>query len=186
MTIVMNSQYVLCAEFFKFTLVGLSDRAREDQRLLKLINGFFASGATYGSPWIHRDLRQAGAICSVQRVAKIMRRNNLKAQIGSKRRYMKGEKIWGIAENILDSDFNPDKSDTRWVSDITYLRTYEGFLYVATVFDLFSRKIVGLSMDKNIERHLVINALLMPVWAKQPTQKVLVHSDQSSQYGSAD
>ena len=74
----------------------------------------------------------------------------------------------------------------RWVSDITYVRTYEGFLYVATVLDLFSRWIVGWSMDKNIDRHLVINVLLMAVWARQPTKTVLVHSDQGSQYGSVD
>ena len=165
----------------------MSDRALKDQRLLKLIKGFFvASGATYGSPWIHRDLREIGEICSVHRVAKIMRQNKLKAQIGFKRRYIKGAKTGSIAENILDRDFNPDKPNTRWVSDITYVRTYEGFLYVATVLDLFSRKIVGWSMDKNIDRHLVINALLMAVWARQRTQKVLVHSDQGSQYGSTD
>ena len=76
--------------------------------------------------------------------------------------------------------------DQAWVSDITYVRTYEGFLYVATVLDLFSRRIVGWSMDKNIDRHLVIRALMMAVWKRQPKATVLVHSDQGSQYSSAD
>jgi putative transposase len=173
--------------FYAWLEKPLSDRALEDQRLLKLIKVFYiASGATYGSPWIHRDLREMGESCSVHRVAKIMRNNKLKAQIGYKRRYMKGGKIANVAENILDRNFNPAEPNRRWVSDITYIRTYEGFLYVATVLDLFSRRIVGWSMDKHIDRHLVINALLMAVWSRQPTQRVLVHSDQGSQYGSAD
>lgn len=94
----------------------MSDRAIEDQRLLKLIQGFYiASGATFGSPWIHR-------------VAKIMRNNKLKAQIGYKRRYMKGGKTATVADNILERNFNPAKLNKRWVSDITYVRAYEGFL----------------------------------------------------------
>ncbi len=173
--------------FYAWLEKPFSDREREDQRLLKLIKTFYiASGATYGSPWIHRDLRESGETCSVHRVAKIMRLNKLKAQIGYKRRYMKGGTTSNVADNILDRDFNPAQPNKRWVSDITYIRTYEGFLYVATVLDLFSRKIVGWSMDKNIDRHLVIKALLMAVWTRQPTQRVLVHSDQGSQYGSAD
>jgi len=72
------------------------------------------------------------------------------------------------------------------VSDITYIRTHEGFLYVATVMDLFSRRIVGWSMDKVIDKHLVIKALLMAVYQRQPKSEVMVHSDQGSQYGSAD
>ncbi len=174
--------------FYAWLEKPLSKRAIEDQRLLKLIKGFYiASGATYGSPWIHRDLRESGETCSVHRVAKmIMRNNKLKAQIGYKRRYIKDGKTATVAENILERNFNPTKPNERWVSDITYVRTYEGFLYVAMVLDLFSRRIVGWSMDKNIDRHLVINALLMAVCSRRPKEKVLVHSDQGSQYGSAD
>lgn len=173
--------------FYAWLEKPVSDRALEDQRLLTLIKKFYvASGATYGSPWIHRDLRESGETCSVHRVAKIMRNHKLKAQIGYKRRYMKDGKTANVADNILDRDFNPAQPNKSWVSDITYVRTYEGFLYVATVLDLFSRRVVGWSMDKNIDRHLVINALLMAVWARQPTQPVLVHSDQGSQYGSSD
>ncbi len=173
--------------FYAWLEKPVSDRALEDQRLLTLIKIFYvASGATYGSPWIHRDLRESGETCSVHRVAKIMRNHKLKAQIGYKRRYMKGGKTANVADNVLDRDFSPAQPNKSWVSDITYVRTYEGFLYVATVLDLFSRRVVGWSMDKNIDRHLVIHALLMAVWARQPTQPVLVHSDQGSQYGSAD
>ena len=173
--------------FYAWLEKPLSARAIEDQRLLKLIKEFYiASGATYGSPWIHRDLRDAGEKCSVHRVAKIMRDNKIKAQIGYKRKYMKGGKTANVAANILNRKFDPAAPNQYWVSDITYVRTYEGFLYVATVLDLFSRKIVGWSMDKNIDRHLVIKALLMAVMTRQPNDSVLVHSDQGSQYGSAD
>ena len=165
----------------------LSNHAIEDQRLLRRIKEFYvASGGTYGSPWIHRDLRDAGEVCSVHRVARIMRENKLKAQIGYKRRYIKGGKLGSIADNVLDRNFNPGLPNQAWVSDITYVRTHEGFLYVATVLDLFSRRIVGWSMDKNIDRHLVIRALMMAVWQRQPKGEVLVHSEQGSQYGSSD
>ena len=173
--------------FYAWLGKPLSTRAIEDQRLLKLIKQFYvASGATYGSPWIHRDMREAGETCSVHRVARIMRENKLKAQIGYKRRYIKGGKLASVAENHLDRNFSPDAPNRAWVSDITYVRTYEGFLYLATVLDLFSRRIVGWSMDKTIDRHLVLHALLMAVWKRQPKEPVLVHSDQGSQYGSAD
>lgn len=173
--------------FYAWMEKPLSNRAIEDQRLLKRIKTFYiASGATYGSPWIHRDLRDEGESCSVHRVAKIMRENRLKAQIGYKRRYIKGGKVGRVAENILDRNFAPNAPNESWVSDITYVRTHEGFLYVATVLDLFSRRIVGWSMDKNIDRHLVIRAMMMAVIKRKPKSSVLVHSDQGSQYGSAD
>jgi len=173
--------------FYAWQHKPVSNRELEDQRLLKRIKEFYiASGCTYGSPWIHRDLREAGETCSVHRVAKIMRKNKLKAQIGYKRRYFKGGKTSNVAENILNREFNPDKPNQSWVSDITYVQTYEGFLYVATVLDLFSRRIVGWSMDKNMDRHLVMDAILMAKLRRQPKEKVLLHSDQGSQYGSHD
>ena len=173
--------------FYAWLKSPLSNRVIEDNRLLKRIKEFYiASGGTYGSPWIHRDLREAGETCSVHRVAKIMRVNRLKAQIGYKRRHVNGGKPSRVAANILERQFNPDKPNTVWVSDITYVRTYEGFLYVATVIDLFSRRVVGWSMDKNMDKHLVIKALLMAVFQRRPKAEVLVHSDQGSQYGSAD
>ena len=173
--------------FYAWLRQPLSNRTREDQRLLRLIKGsYIASSETYGSPWIHRDLREAGESCRVHRVARIMREHKLRAQIGYKRRYIKGGKPAKIAANVLERQFSPDKPNLAWVSDITYVRTYEGFLYVATVMDLFSRRVVGWAMDKHIDRHLVINALLMAIWQRQPKDEVLVHSDQGSQYASAD
>ena len=173
--------------FYAWQHKPVSDRELEDQRLLKRIREFYiASGCTYGSPWIHRDLREAGETCSVHRVARIMRKNRLKAQIGYKRRYFKGGTTSNVADNVLNREFNPDRPNQSWVSDITYVQTYEGFLYVATVLDLFSRRIVGWAMDKNMDRHLVMDAILMAKLRRQPKDKVLLHSDQGSQYGSHD
>jgi putative transposase len=96
--------------FYAWLEKPLSNRVIEDQRLLTLIRQFYiASGATYGSPWIHRDMREAGETCSVHRVARIMRENKLKAQIGYKRRYIKGGKLANVAANVLDRNFNPDE-----------------------------------------------------------------------------
>jgi len=96
--------------FYAWLHQPLSDRAHEDKRILRLIKtSYIASGGTYGSPWIHRDLREAGEDCSVHRVARIMRENKLRAQIGYKRRSIKGGKPGKIAENLLDRQFNPDK-----------------------------------------------------------------------------
>lgn len=157
--------------FYAWLKQPLSTRSVEDSRLLKLIKEFYiASGGTYGSPWIHRDLREAGESCNVHRVAKIMRQNKLRAQIGYKRKYMKGCKPSQIAENVLERDFAPTAPNTAWVTDITYVRTYEGFLYLATVIDLFSRRVIGWSMDKNIDKELVIRALLMAVYQRRPKQ----------------
>lgn len=111
-------------------------------------------------------VREAGEQCGVNRVAKIMRQHKLKAQIGYKRKYIKGGNTSRIADNILARQFNPPKPNQSWVSDITYIRTHEGFLYLATVMDLFSRRIVGWSMDKNMDKQLVIKALLMAVYQR--------------------
>ncbi len=98
------------------------------------------SGATYGSPWIHRDLREEGESCSVHRAARIIRKNKLKAQMGCKCSYIKGGKPGQVA---ADRNFSPEAPNKVWVSDITYVRTYEGFRYEATVLELYLRRILG-------------------------------------------
>ena len=173
--------------FYAWLKQPLSARAIEDRRLTKLIKAsFVASGGTYGSPWIHEGLREAGERCSVHRVARLMRESRLRAQIGYKRRYIKGGQPAKVADNRLQRDFTAAAPNQAWVTDITYVRTYEGFLYLAVVVDLFSRRVVGWSMQNTLSRDLVIQALLMAVWRRQPTESVLVHIDQGSQYGSHD
>ena len=161
-----------------------SNRRKEDRRLLTEIRTLFiASGGTYGSPWIHRDLRELGETCSVHRVARLMRQNGLRAEIGYKRRWISGGQAAQVAPNRLNREFVVEAPNQTWVSDITYIRTYEGFLYLAVVLDLFSRRVIGWSMQPTMSRDLVIQALLSAVWQRRPAGTVLVHSDQGSQYG---
>ena len=91
-----------------------------------------------------------------------------------------------IAPNRLQRQFTVDRADSAWVTDITYIRTLEGWLYLAVVMDLHSRKIVGWSMQPTLARGIVVDALLMAVWKRKPKERVVVHSDQGSQYGSDD
>jgi putative transposase len=165
----------------------LSERATEDNRLLKLIrDAYAASGRSYGSPRIFLDLREAGERVGRKRVARIMRSHRIRAVRGYKTpRHVVGLPS-AVAPNRLDRQFTVEEPDTAWVTDITYIRTWEGWLYLAVVMDLHSRKIVGWSMQNTLARDIVIDALLMAVWKRKPKSRVIVHSDQGSQYGSDD
>ncbi|HFE3721180.1 TPA: IS3 family transposase, partial [Klebsiella variicola subsp. variicola] len=133
---------------------------------------------------IHLDLRDSGQQCGVNRVWRLMKRVGIKAQVGYRSpRARKGEASI-VSPNRLQRQFNPDAPDERWVTDITYIRTHEGWLYLAVVVDLFSRKIIGWSMQSRMTKDIVLNALLMAVWRRNPQKQVLVHSDQGSHYTS--
>lgn len=164
-----------------------SVRRIEDRRLVGLIRDFHeASNQSYGSPRITRDLRESGERYNEKRVARLMRQEGIRARVGYKRpRYKTGRPAL-VAINRLDQNFDVPSPDYAWVTDITYIRTWEGWLYLAVVLDLFSRIVVGWSMKATLERDLVLDALLMAVWRRKPKQKVIVHSDQGSQYGSDD
>ena len=123
---------------------GVSARERDDQRLLGLIkHHWLASGAVYGHRKITLDLREAGERCSRHRVRRLMKSEGLRAQVGygSRPRYWGGS--IGVVENVLNRDFAPDAPNKIWVTDIIYIRTYEGWLHLAAVMDLYSRQIVA-------------------------------------------
>ncbi|EEW7209394.1 TPA: IS3 family transposase [Escherichia coli] len=162
-----------------------SQRHQADLRLTGQIKQFWLeSGCVYGYRKIHLDLRDSGQQCGVNRVWRLMKRIGIKAQVGYRSpRARKGEASI-VSPNRLQRQFNPDAPDERWVTDITYIRTHEGWLYLAVVVDLFSRKIIGWSMQSRMTKDIVLNALLMAVWRRNPQKQVLVHSDQSSQYTS--
>lgn len=131
--------------FYAWLHRPLSNRAKEDQRLTNQIQeSWLGSGFVYGSPRIHQDLKEMGESCSVHRVARLMRIAKIKAQRGYKRRYVKSGAPSYVAPNQLKQCFTVDRPDATWVTDITYIRTYEGWFYLAVVVDLFSRKVVGL------------------------------------------
>ncbi|WP_354142935.1 IS3 family transposase [Escherichia coli] len=162
-----------------------SQRHQADLRLTGQIKQFWLeSGCVYGYRKIHLDLRESGQQCGVNRVWRLMKRVGIKAQVGYRSpRTRKGEASI-VLPNRLQRQFNPDAPDERWVTDITYIRTHEGWLYLAVVVDLFSRKIIGWSMQSRMTKDIVLNALLMAVWRRNPEKQVLVHSDQGSQYTS--
>lgn len=116
-----------------------------------------------------------------------MRLAGIKAQVGYRKpRQYGGGKQHIVTPNILDRQFDPVMPNQAWVTDITYIKTHEGWLYLGTVMDLFSRRIIGWSMQSRITKELVLDALLMAVWRRKPQGSVLVHSDQGSQYTSHD
>ncbi|MGC6555895.1 IS3 family transposase [Escherichia coli] len=162
-----------------------SQRHQADLRLTGQIKQFWLeSGCVYGYRKIHLDLRDSGQQCGVNRVWRLMKRAGIKAQVGYRNpRARKGEASI-VSPNRLQRQFNPDAPDERWVTDITYIRTHEGWLYLAVVVDLFSRKVIGWSMQSRMTKDIVLNALLMAVWRRNPQKQVLVHSDQGSQYTS--
>lgn len=165
----------------------LSNRAIEDQRLLVLIReSYLASGGVYGSPRILCDLRELGETCGKHRVARIMREHKLRALSGYRRPGYHGGRLAQASPNLLKRQFAVQRKDAAWVTDITYVRTWQGWLYLAIVVDLYSRKVVGWSMKSTLAKELVLDALLMAVWRRRPSQPIVIHSDQGSQYGSDD
>lgn len=167
---------------------GLSERARNDQRLLGLIkHAWLESGGVYGYRKVHQDLREIGEVCGKHRVARLMRREGLRSQTGYRRRpghY--GGKPAVVSPNHLDRQFDVAAPNVAWVTDITYIRTYEGWLYLSVVIDLFSRQVVGWSMKPRMTTDLALDALLAAVWRRKPQGVVIVHSDQGSQFSSTD
>jgi putative transposase len=173
--------------FYAWMKTPQSRRAIEDERILRKIRtSYQASEGVYGSPRIHRDLREDGERCGEQKVARLMRFNGLRAIRGYKKpRYRVGKPAM-VAPNRLEQNFSVAAPDRVWTTDITYIRTFEGWLYLAVVVDLYSRIVVGWSMKSALTRELVLDALLMAIWRRRPTHPVIVHSDQGSQYGSDD
>ena len=165
-----------------------STRALEDRRLVALIrHSWQDSGHVYGYRKVTHDLRDLGERCGKHRVARLMRENQLRSQTGYKRRPgNRGGRPSLVAENLLQQQFDVGAPDQAWVTDITYIRTHEGWLYLAVVLDLFARTVVGWSMSSRIDSDLVLNALLAAVWRRRPKAEVIIHSDQGSQFGSHD
>lgn len=162
-----------------------SIRYRVDKKLVGLIKQFWLeSGSVYGYRKIHSDLRDIGEKCGVNRVHKLMRQEGIKAQVGYRKPRHRSDIEHIVTPNKLQRQFNPSSPDMAWVTDITYIRTHEGWLYLAVVVDLFSRKVIGWSMKSLMTKQIVLDALLMAVWRRNPTNKVMVHSDQGSQYTS--
>lgn len=173
--------------FYEWLIRPLSARAIEDQRLLALIRASYkASNGVYGQLRIHMDLREVGETCGKHRVARIMKTNGIRAIHGYKIPRGPYGRPSIIAPNKLQREFTVAHPDRAWVTDITYIRTWQGWLYLAVVVDLYSRKVVGWSMKPTLARELVVDALMMAVWRRKPIHRIIIHSDQGTQYGSDD
>lgn len=165
----------------------VSHRETVDQFILSRIKHHWkVSDYTYGSPRIFKDLREEGVICGKNRVARIMKQYSIRAKLAIKKPRFKYGKPAVVSPNLLERQFQFDEPDMAWVTDITYVRTLEGWLYVAVVIDLCTRAVIGWSMQDTLHRDIVIQALLMACWRRKPKQPVIIHSDQGSQYGSDD
>jgi putative transposase len=166
----------------------LSRRANEDKRQTDLLlKAWEGSGKVYGYCKLHDALLDHGEICCPNRVARLTRLAGIKAQIGYKRRPgIYGGRPSVAIDNTLDRQFDVAAPDKAWVTDITYIRTCEGFAYLAVVIDLYSRRVIGWAMQSRQTTEVVLQALLMAVWRRKPRNQVLIHSDQGSQFTSMD
>lgn len=161
-----------------------SARAASARRLtaeMRLIHQ--ESDGTYGSPRMCTELQVRGHTVGRHRVARLMRQARLRGSIQKRYRVPSGRRAVGpVARNVLNRDFRPCGPNQAWAGDITYVRTDEGWLYLAVVLDLYSRRIVGWSMQARIGQDLVVAALTMALWQRQPRPGLLHHSDRGSQY----
>jgi len=143
------------------------------------------SGCHSGYRNIHLDLKEIKSDCGRDRVLRLMRQANIRALRGYKKpKGIYSNQSHSMISNKLDRQFEVPKPNQWWVSDITYIHTHEGFLFLAVVMDLYARNIVGWSMASRITDDLVLSALTMAYWRRKPKEKVMLHSDQGSQYTS--
>lgn len=170
--------------FYKWKKEPFCKRKQADKNLTQEIKLVFDdSRDTYGSPRIHAALCKKGFRCGRHRIAKLMKKANIRSRTKRKFKVTTDSKHkLPVAENILNRDFSPTRSNEAWVQDITYIWTQEGWLYLAVVIDLYSRKVVGWSIQDNMRKGLVIDALDMAIKARRPSANLLAHSDRGSQY----
>jgi putative transposase len=162
-----------------------SQRSLEDEQLSAHVrHSFIGSDRTYGARRVWHDVLALGRRCGLHRIERLMRIQALRAR--PRRRGLpkdRGERS-AIADNVLDRQFQADMPNQKWVADFTYIWTAEGWLYVAVVLDLYSRRAVGWSMQASMTSQLVADALMMAVWRRGRPLELLHHSDQGSQYTS--
>jgi putative transposase len=162
-----------------------SARARSDEALgARVRESFVRSDRTYGARRVWHDVLAEGLSCGLHRVERLMRRQALRARPRRRRLPADTGPRAAIAPNVLDRTFAAERPNRKWVADFTYVWTAEGWLYVAVVLDLFSRRIVGWSMKAEMTAQLVTDALVMAIWRRGRPQTLLHHSDQGSQYTS--
>ena len=172
--------------YYEFMKRGKSSRALENERLKKKIKQIHTSSrGTYGSPRVHATMKNNGETCSRKRVAKLMRQEGLQAKMRKKwKRTINRSSQANFSKNLLNQNFEASAPNEKWVSDITYVSTREGWLYLAVVMDLFSRKIVGIGMSNTLHTDLVAKALKQALKHRNVSKGTIHHSDKGCQYTS--
>jgi len=162
----------------------VSQREMANQKLIQQIETVFnASHRTYGSPRVFQALKFHGIACSENRVARLMRLRGIRAKQSKRFRCTtRRHPSRPVAPNHLKRDFSATAPNEKWVTDITYIKTAEGWLYLAVVLDLFARLVIGWSMSKRMTGELTLAALKMAIQHREPEKGILHHSDQGSQY----
>lgn len=163
-----------------------TEREKENEPLLEILTMLFQKGrGTYGTRRLKKQLAALGYVVSRRRIGRLMNQAGLVCKTKKKFKATTDSKhSKPIAPNLLDRQFNASQPDRYYVGDITYIATREGWLYLAVVIDLFSRKVVGWSMDRRMKAKLVNDALLMALWKRKPAKGLLWHTDRGSQYAS--
>lgn len=173
--------------YYKHASGQLSKQEIENQLIEKyLIELFHGFRSEYGALRLKPELAKLGFVVSKNRIRKLMKRNGLIAKASKKYKVttMQSTKPYRVAENLLKQNFKVSTPNVAWASDITYVKTAQGWLYVATVIDLFSRKVVGLAMSQRINKDLVLRALTQAIKRRKPPNGLIIHSDRGSQYTS--
>lgn len=172
--------------FYSWLKQPFSNRHLEDKRQTGLLQqAWNDSGKVYGYRKLHDDLCDQGEAICPNRVARLARKAGIRALIGYKRKpSSNGGKPSLVIDNKLNRKFEVTLPDKVWVTDITYIRTHEGWLYLSVVIDLFSRRVVGWATSSRMTTDLVLQSLLKAVWRRKPKSKVLIHTDQGSQFTS--
>jgi putative transposase len=172
--------------YYNWRKRGKSHRKREDEQLAERIeDAYYNNRGHYGSPRIHVELREQGIFCGRKRVARLMQEKQLSARKRKRKpRTTNSQHGFPLAPNLLEQDFTADAPNKKWVSDFTFLETREGWLYLAGVLDVYSRRIVGWSMSEQHDASLVKAALQMALHQRKPGAGLIHHSDRGSEYAS--
>lgn len=174
--------------YYRWRVAPKSNRAAANEKLLDKIEETYEEfQGIYGSPRITQELRDAGVECSENRVARLMRENEIAAK--TKRRFKvttNSRHNLPVAPNLVNQEFTAAAPNQLWLSDITYIWTREGWLYLAAILDVFSRQIVGWSISKRMTQDLVLNALKQALGRRSVTSELIFHSDRGSQYAATE
>jgi len=174
--------------YYRWVKEGMISRKEipESELLEKIKEVFNQSRQRYGSPRITAELKAKGMKVSKNRIARIMKKHGIKSKI--KRRYKittNSKHKLPVAENLVEMKFNPEKANSLWASDITYIRTLEGWLYLAVVLDLWSRAVIGWCIDRFMDESLIIRAMDQAIANRPRNEDLIFHSDRGSQYASS-